>query len=125
MEPEFETFFQTQRFVEISSENIKEFVDSFHQYEEDFLQKNVPLQVPLNFQSQDDECNFFGLLSLLSVGSAFSHRSLEAQQDYLSDIILYGVFGAAISHQNLDINFMKSMTPSDIGGLIFLNSLLH
>jgi hypothetical protein len=115
MEEQFGEFFQTQKFVGISSDKIDEFANSFSSYEEDFKQNTRVLRVPLNFENLAEECNFFAIRSLLSVGSAFEHRSREAHQDHLSDIVLTGIFGAFISHSNLDTNFMKSVTSSDAG----------
>jgi hypothetical protein len=120
-EQQFGEFFQTQKFVGVSNEKINEFACSFQRHEEDFKQSTRPLRVPLNFENIAEECNFFAIRSLLSVGSAFEHRSHEAHQDHLSDIVLTGIFGAFISHSNLDTNFMKSVTSSDAGIVILIH----
>lgn len=115
------SFYQQQNIVEISQENIEKFANSFKDCYSDYLEKISPLKVPLNFQDSLEEFNFFSLYHLLSVGSMFSHRSIEANQTKLSDIVLYGIFGAYIEHPKLDTTFMKTMIPSDIGKFTFQN----
>ena len=45
----------------------------------------------------------------------FEHRCSEAMQSSLSEVVLFGVFGAYIAQNRLDAKFMQSMTASDIG----------
>jgi hypothetical protein len=118
---EFVDFYQQQGLVKVSKEKIEEFTDSFHNFVEDFLKKRLPMRVPLNFLNSGEECDFFGVCGLLSVGSIFDHRCRrEANQDHLSDIVLSGIFGAYISHSHLDTKFMKSVATSDAGLVLFL-----
>ena len=110
-------FCEQQDIVEISQANIYKFASNFESHQLDYFEKIIPSKVPLNFKDSLEECNFFALVHLLSVGSMFEHRSQEANQSTLSDIILYGVFGAYIQHPQLNTSFMKQMMTSDVGKL--------
>ena len=115
LEP-FVQFYEQQSIVDISNDAIEDFANKFvADHLPAYLQKTGALQLPLNFSSEADEINFLALLNLLGVGGMYEHRSSEASQSSLSEIVLFGVFGIYISQNSLDACFMRSQTASDIG----------
>jgi hypothetical protein len=81
----------------------------------DIRDKIAPITTPFAFESEDQELNFRGLIHMLNIGSQFEPRATEAGQKSLADVILFGIIGAYITHQNLDAAFMKNLSSSDVG----------
>lgn len=112
----FKQFYQQQSIVSIDETALENFARSFTvDHMDSFVQKTAAMQLPLNFSSEAEEINFLSILHLLGVGGMYEHRCSEAMQQSLSDIVLFGIFGAYIANNKLDANFMRSQTASDIG----------
>jgi hypothetical protein len=114
-------FYHQQSIVSINTLKIFEVANLFlSSCTEEFITKTGPIVTPFLFDTFPHEVNFLSLLHLLGVGSKFEHRSKEASQENLSDVILYGVIGAFLSNTDLHAQFMKSSNTSDCGRLFSL-----
>lgn len=119
MEP-FLNFFKTQAVVGINDARIDYLanfiVDNFN----DFLAVGTPFVSPLIFDDDNQEINFLSVRHLLSVGSQYEFRSIEANQDSLSSVVLFGVLGAYLSQSDLNAEFMRTCKVLEVAKLFSL-----
>ena len=112
----FQQFYEQQSVAIINDEAIDNFANKFiADHMDNYKQKTSALQLPLNFSEEAEEINFISILHLLGVGGNYDHRVVKACERPMSEVVLFGIFGAYIGQNRLDALFMRSQTASDIG----------